>query len=184
MTRSAVSVFALAALLVACGPSNGGATPPEDYARTVCSGLLSWRQGVVNDQAQLSRELQARAADIRTVKAKYTAYFRSTVRRTDALLTAVDRAGAPKVDDGAAYAHDLRTALADVRTGLGDAQRRFATLPADDLRSYASGAAKIRDRLGTVFVTVAAALDRLGATYADKDLNEAFEQQPDCKSLV
>jgi hypothetical protein len=177
-------VFLLAGSVSACGPSNGGDIPPEDYAKAICGGLLTWRQGVANDSARLSRELQAAAADIATVKAKYTAFFQGVVRRTDTLLAAVGKAGAPKVDNGSSYAHDLQAALVKTRAGLASAQRRFAALPVDNLRSYASGAAKVRDDLGTVFLGVGTALDDLGKTYPDKGLNEAFEQDADCKSLA
>jgi hypothetical protein len=179
-----VVAFLLAGAMLGCGPSNGGDTSSEDYAKGVCAGLLSWRQGVASDSARLSRELQAGAADIATVKAKYTAFFQAVVRRTDTLLAAVSKAGAPKVDNGTAYAHDLQAALAKTRTGLATAQRRFAGLPINDLRSYAAGAAKVRDDLGTVFLGVGTALDQLGKTYPDKGLNQAFEQQADCKSLT
>jgi hypothetical protein len=158
--------------------------PPEGYAKAICGGLLTWRQGVASDSARLSRELQAGGADVATVKAKYTAFFQGVVRRTDSLLTAVTKAGAPKVDNGTAYARDLQAALGKTRTGLAGAQRRFAALPINNLRSYASGAAKIRDDLGTVFLGVGTALDDLGKTYPDKGLNEAFEQDADCKSLA
>jgi hypothetical protein len=176
--------FLVAGLVSACGPSNGGDVSAEDYAKSVCAGLLSWRQGVAGDSARLSRDLQAGAADVATVKAKYTAFFQGAVRRTDTLLTAVGKAGAPKVDNGTSYARDLQAALAQTRTGLASAQRRFAALPVDNLRSYAAGAAKIRDELGTVFLGVGTALDQLGKTYPDKGLNKAFENDGDCKSLA
>jgi hypothetical protein len=176
--------FVLAGSVSACSPSNGGDVPPEDYAKTICAGLLSWRQGVASDSARLSRELQAGAAEVATVKAKYTAFFQGVVRRTDLLLAAVNKAGAPKVDNGTSYAHDLQAALTKARAGLAAAQRRFAALPVNDLGSYAAGAAKARDDLGTVFLGVGTALDDLGRTYPDKGLNEAFEQQADCKSLT
>jgi hypothetical protein len=176
--------FLLAGSVSACSPTNGGEIPPDDYAKGICAGLLGWRQGVASDSARLSRELQADAADIATVKAKYTAFFQGVVRRTDTLLAAVSKAGAPKVDNGSSYAHDLQDALTKTRAGLAAAQRRFAALPTNDLRSYASGAAKTRDDLGTVFLGISTALDQLGKTYPDKGLNEAFEQQADCKSLT
>jgi hypothetical protein len=179
-----VPLVGLVLLTAGCGPTNGGQTPAEEYAKAVCVGLLTWRQGVTNDSAELSRQLQAGAADVGAVKAKYTAFFRGVVRRTEALLTAVDRAGAPKVDDGTPYARDLRAALETTRAGLVRAQRRFAALPTNNLRSYAAGAAKIRDDLGAIFIDVGAALDRLGKTYPDKGLNEAFEDEPDCQSLA
>ena len=188
VTRPACLVLSVAFLLAgsvsACGPSNGGNVASDDYAKAVCSGLLSWRQGVAGDSAGLSQALQAGAADVSTVKAKYTAFFQGIVRRTDTLLAAVDKAGAPKIDNGTAYARDLSGALAQTRTGLASAQRRFAALPVNDLRSYAAGAAKIRDALGTVFLGVGTTLDQLGKTYPDKGLNKAFEDQAACKSLT
>ncbi len=175
--------FLLAGLVAACGPSNGGDVAAGDYAKAVCSGLLSWRQGVAGDSARLSTALQA-SSDVRTVKARYTAFYQGVVKRTDTLLTAVGKAGAPKVDNGVAYARDLTAALTQTRTGLANAQRRFAALPINDLKSYATGAARIRDDLGTVFLGVGTALDQLGKTYPDKGLNKAFEEQTDCKSLT
>ncbi len=179
-----LAAFALLLSAIGCGPSNGGETTPEDYAKAVCSNLLTWKQGVTNDSAALSRKLQARSLDVATVKAMYTAFFEGVVRRTDALLKGVETAGAPRLDDGANYARDLRAALADARAGLADARARFAALPARDLRSYAAGATKIRDELGRVFLGVGAALDRLSRTYRDRGLNDAFDQEADCKGLA
>jgi hypothetical protein len=177
-----IVAFVLAA--AGCGPSNGGAVAPRDYADAVCAGLQTWRQGVTGDSTRLSADLQRRSADIATVKAKYTAFYRSVVARTDTLLTAVGRAGAPEVDNGTSYARDLQAALTQTRTGLAAAQRRFATLSTSDLRSYAAGAAKIRDDLGKVFLGVGDTLDQLGRTYPDKGLNKAFEESATCKSLA
>jgi hypothetical protein len=179
-----VAAFLLAGAVSACGVSNGGDVKSADYAKAVCSGLLTWRQSVSGDSSRLSQALQAGASDVTTVKTKYTAFYQGVVRRTDALLTAVDKAGAPKIDNGLSYAHDLTAALTQTRTGLANAQRRFAALPVNDLRSYAAGAAKIRDDLGTVFLGVGTTLDQLGRTYPDKGLNKAFEDQTECKSLT
>jgi hypothetical protein len=180
----AVSAALVVAASAGCGPSNGGGVRPGDYAKAVCASLLAWKRGVANDSALLSKQLQARSLDVRTVSAKYTAFFRGVVTRTDALLEEIGSVGAPAVDSGAYYARDLRAALAQARAGLADARARFAALPADDLRSYAAGAARIRDQLGRVFLDADAALGRLGRTYSDKALNSAFEDQPDCRSLA
>jgi hypothetical protein len=182
-----VVVLALLAVLVAapaCGPSNGGEVAPADYAKAVCSTLLTWKQGVANDSALLSQELRTTSADVATVKAKYTAFFQGVVGRTDVLLREIEMAGAPSVDRGPDYARDLRAALTGARAGLADARARFASLPASDLRSYATGAAKIRDQLGRVFVAVGAALDRLSRTYTDKGLNSAFDDESAYKTLA
>jgi len=181
-----VAVFAafVVGASAGCGASNGGGAEPGDYAKPVCASLLTWKRGVTSDSALLSKQLQARSLDVRTVRAKYTAFFRGVVTRTDALLMEIGNAGAPAVDSGADYARDLRAALAQARAGLAAARARFAALPADDLRSYAAGAARIRDQLGQVFVGASAALGRLGRTYDDKALNTAFEDQPDCRDLA
>jgi hypothetical protein len=179
-----VLIAFLLAALAACGPSNGGAVDSGDYANAVCGSLLSWRQGVTTDSTKLSADLQARSGDIATVKAKYTAFYRSIVARTDTLVAAVRKAGAPKVDNGSSYARDLLAALNQTRSGLATAQRRFAALPTTDLRSYAAGAGKIRDDLGKVFLGVGDSLDTLGRTYPDKGLNQAFERSSDCQNLA
>lgn len=185
MTREVPFVaLVLAVLLFGCGPSEAGDTDPRSYARSVCSGLVAWREGISADSAQLSRALRARSADVATVKGRYARFFAGAVRRTDDLLRTVEQAGAPEVDDGLGYARDLRGALAQARRGLAEAQARFAALPTRDLRSYAAGAADIRDSLGTLFSGVGASLDRLGSTYTDSDLNEAFRDEPACQRLA
>jgi hypothetical protein len=179
----AFAAIPVAALIAGCGPSEAGEADPRAYARSVCSGLLTWSRGVTADSAELSRALQAGGADVATVKARYTRFFAGTVRRTDELVSVVGQAGAPKVDNGLGYSRDLAAALATTRRGLAEAQARFAALPTGDLRSYAAGAGRIRDSLGTLFTGIGATLDRLGSTYTDPDLNEAFRDEPDCQRL-
>jgi hypothetical protein len=173
----------LAAVAGCGGVENGGDVEPKAYAKAVCSGLVSWRSGVSGDSTKLSDALRSGASDVTTVKSRYTAFFAGTTRRTDQLIRVVNAAGAPKVDNGVGYAKDLSAALARTRKGLADAQTQFARLPTGDLRSYATGAAKVRDSLGKVFTEVGTSLDRLGASYAGTDLADAFRDEPDCQSL-
>jgi hypothetical protein len=118
------------------------------------------------------------------VKARHTTFFHRVVGRTDALLTGIEDAGAPRVDDGVDYGRDLHTERMQTRTGLADVRARFAASPTGGLQGYATGSAKIRDHLGRVFAGVDAALDRFGLTYPDNSLNRAFDRQPDCNSPV
>jgi hypothetical protein len=171
-------------LLTACGPANGGDVNPRAYAKSVCSGLVTWREGIAGDSAELSRVLGSRSTDSETVKARHTRFFAVSVRRTDELLSVVREAGAPEVENGLGYARDLTDALTRTRRGLAGAQARFEALPIRDLRSYAAGAAKIRDSLGGLFTAIGAALDRLGNTYTDPDLNQAFRDEPACRRLA
>jgi hypothetical protein len=184
VTRRVLLVAIVLLAAVACGgPENGGTTDPKQYAKSVCSGLLAWRQGVTSDSTKLSGALQSGASDVATVRKRYTDFYAGTTRRTDDLLRVVSAAGAPKVDNGLGYARDLSAALGQARKGLADARTRFAKLPASDLKSYAAGAAKVRDSLGTVFTDAGASLDRLGTSYTDSDLVQAFRDEPDCQRL-
>ena len=183
MTRRVLFVVIVLLAVAGCGVSDGGDREPRAYARSVCSALLVWRLGVTADSTRLSNALSAGAIDVATVKARYTTFFAGTVRRTDQLIAAVKAAGVPRADHGVGYARDLAAALAQARKGLADARTRFARLPAGDLKSYAAGAAKVRDSLGTVFTEVERSLDRLGSTYTASDLNGAFRDEPDCRSL-
>jgi hypothetical protein len=169
-------------LLTACGPDDAGETEPAGFARSVCVGLTSWRDGVAAESAQLTSSLGG-ATDVATVRSRYGRFFRSTVRRTDQLIRAVDAAGAPKVDHGRGYSRDLTAALESARSGLATAQKNFAALPTGDLAGYAAGARKIRDSLGGVFTRVGTTLDQLGRTYTSADLNRAFGDEPACQRL-
>jgi hypothetical protein len=169
-------------LLTGCGPEDGGDTEPAEYARAVCAGLSSWRDSVASDSAELSRSLGG-AADVATMRSRYSRFFTATLRRTDQLIQAVDSAGAPQVDHGRGYSRDLTAALQTARSGLATAQKSFAALPAGDLGAYAAGARKIRDSLGGVFSQVGTALDQLGRTYTSADLNGAFGDEPACQRL-
>ena len=181
MFRPIATVVA-AVLLTACGPEDAGDTEPAQYARSICSGLTSWRDGVAADSAELSRGLSS-AGDVVTVRSTYSRFFTATVRRTDQLIRAVDAAGAPDADHGRGYSRDLGAALQRARSGLARAQQGFAALPAGDLGRYAAGARNIRDSLGAVFGQVGTTLDQLGQTYADADLNRAFADEPACRRL-
>jgi hypothetical protein len=169
-------------LLTACGPEDAGDTEPADFARSVCAGLTSWRDGVSTDSAELTRSLGG-ANDVATVRSRYGRFFSSSVQRTDRLIRAVDAAGMPKVDHGRGYSRDLAAAVESARSGLAAAQKSFAALPTGDLAGYAAGARRVRDSLGGVFTQVGTTLDQLGRTYTSADLNRAFGDEPACQRL-
>jgi hypothetical protein len=182
--RPIVAALAVLALFVtACGAQEAGDVEPATYARSVCSGLVGWRDGVAADSAELTHSLDG-AHDVATVRSRYTRFYSATVRRTDQLLGTVTSAGAPKSDHGLGYSRDLTAALRRARAGLAGAQKSFAALPTGDLTAYATGARKIRDSLGTAFTEVGTTLDQLGSTYTDSGLNRAFRDEPACQRLT
>lgn len=185
MLRPLAAALAVTATLLAtaCGAEDTGDVAAETYAQTVCDGLVGWRDGIAADSAELSGSL-GKAADVATVRARYTRFFAGAVRRTDQLLATVRDAGAPDVDRGLGYARDLTAAVDRTRTGLAAAQKRFAALPTGDLAEYAAGARGVRDSLGTLFTQVGSSLDDLAGTYTDSGLNRAFRDQPACQRLT
>ena len=182
MFRPIAAGLAAVVLLTACGPEDAGDTKPVDFARSVCGGLTTWRDGVATDRAELTRSL-ATTGDVATVRSRYARFFTSTVRRTDQLIHTVDAVGAPKADRGRDYSRDLIAALDSARSGLAAAQKSFGALPTDDLAAYAAGARKIRDSLGGVFGRVGTTLDQLGRKYSSAELNRAFGDEPACQRL-
>ena len=183
MFRPLIPALVLLLLLSGCGAENAGDVEPERYAQQVCSGLVGWRDGIAGDSAQLTASLQG-AADVATVRSRYTRFFGGAVRRTDEVLATVRAAGAPDADQGLGYARDLTAALERTRTGLADARKTFGALPTDDLAAYAAGARRVRDSLGTLFSQVGGTLDQLGSTYTDSGLNGAFRDDPACQRLT
>ncbi|HEY7100804.1 MAG TPA: hypothetical protein VH573_04100 [Mycobacteriales bacterium] len=182
MFRPIAAGLVAVVLLTACGPEDAGDTEPADFARSVCAGLTSWRDGVSTDSAELTRSLGG-ANDVATVRSRYGRFFSSSVQRTDRLIRAVDAAGMPKVDHGRGYSRDLAAAVESARSGLAAAQKSFAALPTGDLAGYAAGARRVRDSLGGVFTQVGTTLDQLGRTYTSADLNRAFGDEPACQRL-
>lgn len=178
----AAALAAIAVLATACGAQDAGDVEPGQYATSVCSGLVTWRDGIAADSAELSGAL-GKATDVPTVRARYTRFYSGAVRRTDQLLGAVRAAGAPKADHGRGYAADLTAAIERTRTGLAAAQKKFAALPTGDLTAYAAGARSARDSLGTLFSQVGSSLDELAGTYTDSGLNRAFRDEPACQRL-
>ena len=179
---NAALLAAAAGQATACGAQDAGEVEPGKYAGSVCSGLVTWRDGVAADSAALTGSL-GKASDVATVRARYARFFSGTVRRTDQLLVAVREAGAPKADHGLGYARDLTAALDRTRAGLAAAQKTFAALPTDDLAAYAAGARRARDSLGTLFSQVGSTIDDLAGTYTDPGLNRAFGAEPACQRL-
>src|SRR5215212_8503748 len=108
MTRRVLFVAIVLAAVAGCGVSDGGDIEPRAYAKSVCSGLLTWRTGVTADSTRLSSGLKSGGSDVATVKARYTTFFSAAVTRTDQLVRTVGDAGAPKVDNGIGYARDLK----------------------------------------------------------------------------
>jgi hypothetical protein len=182
--RPLAAALAVAAVLTtACsGAEDAGGTEPERYAQAVCTGLVGWRDGVAGDSRALTTSL-GRAADVATVRDRYSRFFAGTVRRTDQLIGTVTAAGAPDADHGNGYARDLTAALRQARAGLAAAQQKFAALPTTDLAAYAAGARAVRDSLGTLFTQVGGTLDQLGGRYTDSGLNRAFRDDPACQRL-
>ena len=177
-----IAAFAVVLLAIGCGAKDAGTVEPATYAASVCSGLVGWRDGVAADSQQLTQSLSG-AADVGTVRARYTRFFSATVRRTDQLIGMVKDAGAPKADHGLGYSRDLTAQLERTRTGLDAAQTSFAALPIGNLSAYAAGARRIRDSLRGVFARVGTTLDQLGRTYTSTDLNRAFGDEPACQRL-
>jgi hypothetical protein len=181
--RPIFAVVTLSAVLAtACGATDAGDVEPAAYARSVCSGLIGWRDGVAADSTALSRSL-ADAADVATVRSRYALFFTAAVRRTDEVIGTLKSSGAPDADHGLGFSRDLTAALVKARTGLAGAQKAFAALPTGDLGAYAEGARTVRDSLGTVFGQVGTTLEELGGTYTDSGLNRAFRENPACQRL-
>lgn len=182
--RRIVPLVAVLALTVGCGPENAGEAEPVAYAKDVCAALATWQRGVTSDSQRLSKALQARGADLATVKARYTDFFASAVRRTNALLATVTEAGAPKVDDGVDFAEELDGTLTEAKRALAAAQRRFAGLRSDNLAAYARGAERILDDLGTVLLGLGQSLDRINRSHSAEALEEAFTEERACRDTA
>ncbi|AUG78224.1 hypothetical protein CFP65_3428 [Kitasatospora sp. MMS16-BH015] len=178
MNKRLLTVPALGALLafgaVACGSDNtaqlnswatsvcGAAQSPIAKSRTALADTGAVKQG--EGPADLQKRL---ATDL------------GILADTDQKLAeAIDKAGAPKIDQGAKLQQDAVGELKQTAQGYLDVQKKLTTLPSNDQARFADGLRSIGDQVQRLAQQSTDALGKLQSG----DLATAMAKQPGCKS--
>lgn len=179
------SIVALAAavLLGACGaddPPDGASAervPPRSYVGDLCGAITTWMDDVqtLNDELQ---QLDPTSLDV--VKDTTLTFLDDVIAATDRMLSAVEAAGVPDVDDGGEAARRVSTALGAVRAALAGARDRVQGISNEDPKAFGA-------ELQTIGEDLRESLDDTTGTlesFEVPELEEAADDVPACDRLA
>ncbi|WP_282206162.1 small secreted protein [Kitasatospora fiedleri] len=166
-------LFALAA--VGCSADDSSAKL-DGWAKSVCDGA--------KDPIAQSKAALADTADVKQGEApvdlqkRLSADLASLATTNQQLADAVQKAGAPKIDDGAKVQQDAVNELKQVAQGYLDAQKKLDGLTSADQAKFADGLRSVGDQVQQLSQVSTSAL----ATLQSGGLGEAMKKQPGCKA--
>ena len=171
MARRGLSTLVATFLLVGCG-GDGGSGASEDYANSVCGDLSAWVTDVNGAITSLTDAgLATDEDDVRSAVDKAT-------DATNELLSSLEDLGPPETDAGEQAKSELDS--------LGETLRRQIDTIEQVLESD-SGALALATTVTTALSTAASAVestfDDLRGLDPGGELEDAFENADDCKSL-
>jgi len=164
------------------GSAGGGGTAPEAWAKQVCGSVGSWLEDVQKRSSAIGDTAQG-ANSLKEAKSQFVTYFEELVARTDKMITEIEDAGDPDVEDGDAIGEDFRNTIAPMRDALADARDQAEDLPTDDPQAFAQGAVKAGESVEREGTQVGQAFDRLDEKYDTAELQRAFKDEPACTEL-
>ena len=167
-----VPAFAIAA----CG---SGGVPAAEYMSSVCSELRTWLQGIQAD----AQEVQA--LDPQTPpdeqKEKATAFLDTTIENTEEMISAVNDAGVPDVENGEEIAADVVAALEKAKEAYEEADAKLADLATDDPAAFQQGLSEIGQALSAQGEALSTSMSTLQES---EELQNAGEDEPSCQELA
>jgi hypothetical protein len=168
----------------ACGGEGGdgtrGATPVQ-WSGDVCSAMSGWIKGM---RAEAAAVQDGEPDTIPEQRENIVDFLDSAVAGADQMLSEVDEAGFPDVQDGEAIAQDYYDQFAAAREGLVQARTKADAL-SDDPEQYEQAVAELAVAMKAAF---AASRAGFGAPLAEKydvselrELEQAFATAPECQ---
>ncbi|WP_217712067.1 small secreted protein [Kitasatospora sp. NA04385] len=174
MTVSALGAL-LALAAVGCS-ADDSAEKLDGWAKGVCDAA--------KDPIAQSRNALADTANVKEgespadLQKRLSADFASLATTNQQLADAVQKAGAPKIDDGAKVQQDAVNELKQVAQGYLDAQKKLDALASADQAKFADGLRSVGDQVQQLSQVSTSAL----ATLQSGDLGDAMKKQPGCKA--
>ena len=179
---SAVVVIGCLAI-PACGggDSDGGGgdtVSAEAYAAGVCGALNDWQAAI---QARSTSLTEGLSEDTSPEEGKdlLATFLDDVLSETETMVSAVEDAGVPDVDNGEEASSALQDSLDAARTALQEARDQVDDLPTDSPEGFQTAAT-------TLGATISTSLGSIGGEIEDidaPDLEDAFNNDEDCIAL-
>ncbi|MFC8715787.1 small secreted protein [Kitasatospora sp. NPDC057198] len=179
MKKRLVTVSALGALLalaaVGCS-ADDSAAKLDGWAKSVCDAA---KDPIAQSKAALADTANVKEGESPAdLQKRLSTDFASLATTNQQLADAVQKAGAPKIDDGAKVQQDAVNELKQVAQGYQDAQKKLDGLASDDQAKFADGLRSVGDQVQQLSQVSTSAL----ATLQSGDLGDAMKKQPGCRA--
>lgn len=180
-----VGASAVALVLVACGNGDGGSggdngtVSPETYAQNLCASMQTY----IDDVTALSTDFAAAidpAASLDEQKTAVLAFLDDVLEATDRLISSVDDAGVPDIDDGEDVVVAIEETFAEARGILEEARAEVETISVEDPQAFV-------EQLNAIGQTIQTSLGEIGSSLAAIDapeLNAAVDDDPECAAVA
>jgi hypothetical protein len=178
-------VTAVLAVASGCGGGDGGssgsAASPETWAADICGAASTWKDdlGTQNESLQ---DTMSGASSIGEVRDRLVAFVDDAIERTDQMLSEIEDAGHPDIENGDQLAEDFLAVLSRFKTALTEARTTAAGL-SDDPTQFAEGAQQIATAMAAAGEEIQTGLNELQQSADSGDLDSAFKDEPACQEL-
>ncbi|WP_371480747.1 small secreted protein [Kitasatospora sp. NBC_00315] len=179
MNKRQLAVPALGALLalgaVGCGGDNSA--QQNAWATGVCDAA---KDPIAQAQAALGDTGQVKAAEVPAdLQKRLSADVARLAKTNQQIAEAIDKAGAPKVDNGAGLQKDAVDELNRAAQGYLDVQKKLDALPTTDQAKFADGLRSVGDQVQQLATLSTQAQNKLQTG----ELGAAMAKQPGCKPV-
>ncbi|MFD5461503.1 hypothetical protein ACFWIQ_01570 [Kitasatospora sp. NPDC127059] len=178
MNKRLLAVPALGVLLafgaVGCG-GDDNSKQLESWASNVCGAA---KDPIAQSQAALADTAQVKTGESPAdLKTRLSTDIGRLAKTNQDIAAAIDAAGAPKVDNGAALQKDTVDELKKAADGYQDVQKKLDALPTDDQAKFADALHSVSDKLQQMTSLSTQAQSKLQRG----DLGAAMAKQEGCK---
>ncbi|GAA1075757.1 MULTISPECIES: small secreted protein [Kitasatospora] len=179
MNKRLLTVPALGALLafgaVACG-GDDNTKQLDGWAKSVCDAA---RSPIAQSRVALADTAKVTSGEAPiALQKRLSADLAELAKSNAGLADAVDKAGAPKSEDGETARTDAVNELRKAAQGYVDVQKKLDALATDDQAKFADGLRSVGDQVQQLAQLSTQGLNRLQTGEA----GDAMKRQPGCKA--
>ncbi len=161
--------------------STQAALTASQWANQVCGKITAWVGQLQSSSNSAVSGLNG--TDLQQIKNQFVNFLGGAVASTNTMISGVQAAGAPSVQNGRAISQGLVSGLQGIQSAFAQAQTQAQALPADNPAALSSGAQGLANSLQNAGNQVKTSLNSLDQKYPSSDLDAALKNQAACQSL-
>jgi hypothetical protein len=181
--RLPILIPAVALALVAAGCGGGSSepegAPPKQWVTSVCGALDTWQTSLQDKAQTLPREV-LQASSPNDAKQRIGDFLDEVIAETDRMISRVDTAGQPAVDEGRRIASDVHARLLKVKAAFVEAREKVQNVPTDDPFAFQRQLTEIGQDLLAQGQALGDILGRVDA----KPIQDAVEDNKQCGAFT